>query len=289
VPYTGGNGGVHNGQTVISTGVTGLTATLTPGTFANGASNLTYTITGTPASIGTASFALNIGGQACTLTRQTGFTEHTCGADNVHNGTLTYGSMIDQQGYVYKTILIGNQEWMAENLKTTIYRNGETIANVTDNAQWQSLTTGAWAFYTNDSQYDCPYGKLYNWYAVADQRNICPIGWHVPTDAEWTTLTDYLGGAAVAGGKMKTTLVPNTFPYWIQNNSATNESGFSGLPGGYRFDYGAFENIRYYGSWWSSSEFGTNAWQRRLNYDSGIVTRYNILKTLGNSVRCLRD
>jgi len=101
---------------------------------------------------------------------------HSCGAPKVHNPAKSYGSMTDQQGNVYKTIVIGSQEWMAENLKTSIYRNGEPIENVTDNAQWVGLATGARCYYNNDSQYECPYGKLYNWYAVADPRNLCPTG-----------------------------------------------------------------------------------------------------------------
>jgi len=294
VPYTGGNGGTHNGQTVTSTGVTGLTATLTAGTFANGSGSLTYTISGTPVSSGTASFALSIGGQTCTLTRtvnangQTGITAHTCGATNVHNPSKTYGTMTDQQGNVYKTIVIGTQEWMAENLKTTIYRNGNAIANVTGNNQWADLTTGAWCYYNNNSQYDCPYGKLYNWYAVADSRNVCPTGWHVPTDAEWTTLTSFLGGETVAGGKMKST----GLQYWLApNDFATNESGFSGLPGGNRDGLnGYFYGVGYYGYWWSSPESSTTgAWYRYLSYDDGNAYRYGAYKRDGFSVRCLKD
>jgi uncharacterized protein (TIGR02145 family) len=296
VPYNGGNGGTHNGQTVTSTGVTGLTATLPAGTFANGSGSLTYTISGTPASSGTASFALSIGGKTCTLTRtvnangQTSITAHTCGADSVHNPAKTYGTMTDQQGNVYKTIVIGTQEWMAENLKTTIYRNGNAIANVTGNNQWADLTTGAWCYYNNNSQYDCPYGKLYNWYAVADSRNVCPTGWHVPTDAEWTTLTSFLGGETVAGGKMKST----GLQYWFSpNQAATNESGFSGLPGGYRYYGGSysFGSVGSGGDWWSSTQSSSpNAWSRGLGYSSGSAGRYDVgSKRAGFSVRCLRD
>jgi uncharacterized protein (TIGR02145 family) len=294
VPYTGGNGGTHNGQTVTSTGVTGLTATLTAGTFANGSGSLTYTISGTPASSGTASFALSIGGQTCTLTRTVNDspTPHTCGAPNVHNPAKTYGTMTDQQGNVYKTIVIGTQEWMAENLKTTIYRNGDAIANVTNNSQWVNLTTGAWCYYDNYSQYDCPYGKLYNWYAVADSRNLCPTGWHVPTDAEWETLTSFLGGLAVAGGKMKST----GLQYWFSLGgccsipAATNESGFSGLPGGSRYNNGTFYDIMEDGYWWSSTEDNTDsAWSRFLFFGSGSVDFFNVNKEEGLSVRCLRD
>ena len=216
---------------------------------------------------------------------QTGITQHTCGEDSVHNPDKTYGTMTDQQGNVYKTIVIGAQEWMAENIKTTIYRNGNAIANITDNTQWEGLTTGAWASYTNDSQFDCPYGKLYNWYAVADPRHVCPTGWHEPTDAEWTMLTDYLGGEAVAGGKMK------TISGWqAPNQSATNESGFSGLPGGYRGSDGDFGIVGGYGLWWSSSESGTvNAWYRYLYYNDGGAYQGSSNRRSGVSVRCLRD
>jgi uncharacterized protein (TIGR02145 family) len=217
----------------------------------------------------------------------TGITAHTCGAAIVHNPAKTYGTMTDQQGNVYRTIVIGTQEWMAENLKTTIYRNGDAIANVTDNSQWANLTTGAWCYYNNNSQYNCPYGKMYNWYAVADSRNVCPTGWHVPTDAEWTTLTSFLGGEAVAGGKLKST----GLQYWVSpNQDATNESGFSGLPGGNRYNVGTFFPIGNNGYWWSSTEVSTgNAWCRYVDSNYNSVTRANINKRPGFSVRCLRD
>jgi uncharacterized protein (TIGR02145 family) len=223
---------------------------------------------------------------------QTGITAHSCGATNVHNPAKTYSTMTDQQGNVYKTIVIGTQEWMAENLKTTIYRNGDAITNVTDNTQWSGLTTGAWCSYNNDSQYDCPYGKLYNWYAVADPRNVCPIGWHVPTDDEWTTLTSFLGGEPVAGGKLKST----GLQYWFSpNQDATNESGFSGLPGAYRsYATGGFPSefvfYTFDGYWWSSSESSApNVWIRYLYHDSANAVRYELNKQNGFSVRCLRD
>jgi uncharacterized protein (TIGR02145 family) len=181
--------------------------------------------------------------------------QHSCGATNVHNPNLNYGSMTDQEGNVYKTIVIGDQEWMAENLKTSIYRNGDTIAKNLTSGEWHNTIytqIGAWAFYNNDSQYECPYGKLYNWYAVADPRHVCPTGWHEPTDTEWTILTNYLvGGQVAAGGKLKTTGTQ----YWIEpNQDAINESGFSGLPGGYRYYGGDFLKVGNSGYWWSSSE-----------------------------------
>ena len=213
--------------------------------------------------------------------------QDSCDATNVFNPNLSYGSMTDQEGNVYKTIVIGTQEWMAENLKTSIYRNGEAI-DITGT----SFTTGAWSL-NNDSQYDCPYGKLYNWYAVVDSRNVCPTGWHVPTDAEWTTLTDYLGGQSdenynfFAGGKMKST----GFQYWLNpNTGATNESGFSGLPAGIRIFDGTFSSFGNNGFWWSSSELDTySALGLLLDYNFGYSYRLNNDKTSGFSVRCIRD
>jgi uncharacterized protein (TIGR02145 family) len=198
---------------------------------------------------------------------QTGITAHSCGATNVHNPAKTYGTMTDQQGNVYKTIVIGTQEWMAENLKTSIYRNGQPIATNLTNLEWQNTINtqiGAWSYSNNDSQYDCPYGKLYNWYAVADPRNVCPTGWHVPTDAEWSVLINYLdpnadGGnnfSNIAGGELKST----GLQYWLSpNQNATNESGFSGLPAGNRSSDGTFYNIGSYGFWWSSTENGAGS------------------------------
>ena len=199
------------------------------------------------------------------------------------------GAGVTFNGYTYTSIVLGNgQEWMAENLRTTTYANGDPIPNVTDDNQWEDLTTGAWAHYNNDSQYENPYGKLYNWYTVDDPRNVCPTGWHVPTDAEWTVLSDYLGGSAVAGGKMKSTGTQ----YWSSpNTDATNESGFSGLPGGYRNYNVAFYYVDSLGYWWSSTETNsTYAWNRHLDYYNGGVHRHHSnYKKFGYSVRCLRD
>jgi uncharacterized protein (TIGR02145 family) len=200
--------------------------------------------------------------------------------------------MTDQEGNVYKTIVIGTQEWMAENLNTSIYRNGEAIPTNLDNATWQSTTSGAWAYYNNDASYACPYGKLYNWYACLDARQLCPVGWHVPTDAEWSVLTSYLGDEGVAGGKMKTTGTSEaaTGLWYSPNQSATNSSGFSGAPGGYRDLNGDYLIIGYLGYFWSSSEIDSDlAWFRNLLYDFGVASRPNGHKRLGFSVRCLRD
>jgi uncharacterized protein (TIGR02145 family) len=205
-------------------------------------------------------------------------------------------TVVTFDGYTYAIVELPNgQAWLGENLRTTVYANGDPIPNVTNATQWQASITGAWAHYKNDSQYENPYGKLYNWYTVADLRNVCPIGWHVPTDAEWSTLINYLdpnaGGGNnypnVAGGKMKSTGTQ----YWLSpNTDAANESGFSGLPGGQRLYNGAFSAIANYGYWWSSTveSIGT-AWFRALNSNHGSVHRSATGMASGLSVRCLRD
>jgi uncharacterized protein (TIGR02145 family) len=207
------------------------------------------------------------------------------------------GAGVTFGGYTYATVVLGNgQEWMAENLRTTTYANGDPIPNVTDNTAWTQLTTGAWAHYENNGSYENPRGKLYNWYAVADPRNVCPAGWHVPTDAEWNTLVGYLDPnngnngeySATAGGKMKSTGTQ----YWYDpNTGASNESGFSGLPGGYRSNVdGYFNNAIFTGDWWSASESGAErAWARRLAHVSVGINRFNNFKRDGLTVRCLRD
>jgi uncharacterized protein (TIGR02145 family) len=225
----------------------------------------------------------------------TGTTLHTCGAQNVHNPELTYGSMTDQEGNVYKTIVIGTQEWMAENLNTSIYRNGDSIPTGLSNADWENTINtqqGAWAYYNNDASYACPYGKLYNWYACADARELCPVGWHVPTYTEWMVLTDFLGGEAISGGKMKTTgTIDAATGLWLSpNTGANNSSGFSGAPGGARDFNGGYDLIGDCGLWWSSSESDAYVpWSHLLFYLGGNASLGGSAKQCGFSVRCLRD
>jgi len=217
------------------------------------------------------------------------------GSGSYLNAALSYGTVTDQDGNSYYTIQIGDQEWMAQNLRTTTYANGDTIPNVTDGNQWGELTTGAWAHYENNGSYENPYGKLYNWYAVADPRNVCPNNWHVPTVAEWDTLVNYLDPGIgsdeysyTAGGMMKSTGTQ----YWqAPNEGATNESGFSGLPGGGRgYGNGPFYGLGYYGYWWSASASGwESAWGRNLDYDSAGSGRYDGFQRSGFCVRCVRD
>ena len=222
---------------------------------------------------------------------------NSCGLPNIHNTNLTYGNLIDQDGNMYKTISIGTQEWMAENLKVSHYQNGDTIAVVTDNTSWIGLSTGGTCWYNNDSAtYDCPYGKLYNWYAVTDARNLCPVGWHVPSDAEWNTLIGYLDPmyyqgvsgtqSNTAGGKMKSTGTQ----YWGAPNVADNGSGLSGMPSGFRYGNGSTSLAGSNASWWSATQNNTfNAWFRYVYGGSAGVSRGMNSKAYGYSVRCVKD
>jgi len=180
------------------------------------------------------------------------------------------------------------QRWMTKNLNVATYRNGDAIPKVTSNTEWAALTTGAYCYYNNDSTtYAATYGKLYNWYAVNDPRGLAPEGWYIPTDFEWTTLGTCLGGDAIAGGPMKE--IGTT--HWTNPNSgATNLSGFTGIPGGFRHNDGAFIGIGIYGYWWSSTEVSSpDTWYRALYYNVMDLTRSFWHKRYGLSVRCLRD
>ena len=198
----------------------------------------------------------------------------------------------DIDGNNYSTVIIGNQEWMAENLKTLRYSNGEPIPNV-PGIQWGGLTMGAWCFYNNDSSYNNPFGKLYNWLSVDDSRNICPTGWHVPTDLEWSVLINTIDPFAdggnnlnVAGGKMKSIGTQ----YWISpNTDASNESGFYALPAGCRNPDNSFSYMGYQGYFWTSNESSTNfAWRRDLSWFTGVIDRWSFNKKMGVSVRCTK-
>lgn len=185
------------------------------------------------------------------------------------------------------TIVIGTQQWMSYNLDVAFYRNGDPIPQVTDAATWSALTTGAWCYYNNDSTQGSSYGKIYNWYAVNDPRGLAPMGWHVPTDDEWNTLTTTLGGAATAGGKLKKA---GTLNWTSPNTAGNNNSGFGALPGGYREIFGAFSNININGFWWSSTEnFLSVPFYRYLEYTNGVIVSNINNKKYGFSVRCVRD
>jgi uncharacterized protein (TIGR02145 family) len=182
-------------------------------------------------------------------------------------------------------VKIGAQVWMTRNLNVSRYRNGDPIPQVQDFMQWINITTGAWCYYQNNTSNGVVYGKLYNWYAVNDPRGLAPAGYHVPSDAEWTTLTTFLGGTNLAGGQMKATnlwLAPNT--------GATNSSGFTGIPGGSRDHLGPFYYLGEFGYWWSSSEYSTDiARYCALYYNYAESYQAFYYKANGLSVRCIRD
>jgi uncharacterized protein (TIGR02145 family) len=188
----------------------------------------------------------------------------------------------------YPIVEIGTQVWMAENVKTSHYRNGDAITNVTSNSQWVGQTTGAYCDYNNIASNSATYGKLYNWHAVNDTRNIAPVGWHIASNAEWKTLTAFLGGIDIAGSKLKET---GTSKWPGPNASATNESGFTALPGGSRWQAdGAFGGLGYVSSFWSDTPDGTSAGlEIDLAYDVDTVAFYSDSRTSGYSVRCIKD
>lgn len=199
----------------------------------------------------------------------------------------SFGQGASNQEGASNEVTIGSQVWMTKNLDVATFRNGDPIPQAKTDEEWEKAGENkqpAWCYYDNDPANGAKYGKLYNWYAVNDSRGLAPTGWHIPSDAEWIKLTDFLGGGGVAGIKMKST------NGWENDGNGTNESGFSGLSGGNRNSSVAFGDIGEYGYWWSSTEFKSNfAWYRSLFYDDGNVYRSGDYKLDGFSVRCLRD
>jgi uncharacterized protein (TIGR02145 family) len=213
----------------------------------------------------------------------------------VFNPNLIYGTLTDQDGNVYKTIRIGTQTWMAENLRTTKYRNGDAIPQVSDYLAWTKLGSGAYCNYQNTNNLDsiATLGRLYNWYAISDSRNIAPLGWHMPKDTEWTSLINYLGGTSIAGGKLKET---GTSHWMYPNTSATNESGFTAVSGGWRYfgdgvNIGIFCNAGADGFWWSNIDGNDSYnWGFSLGYNNlEAICKNGYDKVLGLSVRCVKD
>ncbi len=200
----------------------------------------------------------------------------------------------DIDGNIYETVVIGNQTWMAENLKTSHYHSGDIIPNVTNQGDWNELFSGAWAYYDHQSSNEAVYGKLYNWFAVEDFRGLCPPSWRVPSQEDWTILSDHLGGENVAGGKMKATGTE----YWLSpNTGATNDSGFTGLPGGTRIRNDAtgrenfFREMSVAGHWWSSTRHNTlgGAYAFDLTKSNAKLDSELELMRDGLSVRCMRN
>ena len=201
-------------------------------------------------------------------------------------------NLVDIDGNSYKTVYIGSQLWMAENLKTTKYRDGSTITNLTDNRMWGDDLKGAWCYYNNDVTNNNKYGKLYNWYAISSHLNgnkeVCPIGWHIPVESEWIKLIDFLGGTPVTGGKLKEV---GTNLWKTPNASATNSVLFSALPGGNRYDDGSFSGVTIYGDWWALSCIQNgSAVGVSVSYNTAALTK-SPFYSWGNgfSVRCVKD
>lgn len=224
---------------------------------------------------------------------------------NILNGLRCPGitTISDVEGNTYHTVQLGDQCWMQENLKTTTYSNGTPIANITDPDVWFTFLSGAYAWNDNDISWKEPYGAFYNWHATINTNELCPTGWHVPTNEEWNDLIEYIGGTnAPQGNKMKSCRQvdsplggdcnTNEHPRWASNNGhwGTDEFGFSGEAGGYRFYNGAFNPVGFNGYWWSSEDtLGSNAWYVVLNYTLGYVYKGIASQQMGCSVRCLKD
>lgn len=198
------------------------------------------------------------------------------------------GNITDIDGNVYHTVAIGNQIWMVENLKVAKYRNGDPIPNVPNGEKWGGLTSGAYCDYENDSVNVSTYGRLYNWHSVKDSRNLCPSGWHVPTDTDWGALETYMGGNKVAGSKLKEAGAE----HWENpNKGAVNSNGFAALPGGSRYStQGTFGGKTAWGYWWTATQDdATYAWCRSMYATGTNVHRGRTNKIHGNSVRCVKD
>ena len=193
--------------------------------------------------------------------------------------------VVDVDGNVYDTIKIGTQVWLQEGLKTTHYRDGSAIPMITGDSAWSTLTTGAYCVYNNDTSNTNVYGMLYNWYAITNPSNICPAGWHIPTDSEWVVLINYLGGDSIAGAALK-----STGSWDAPNTNATNSSSFNGLATGYRHYNGTFNDMGVLGIFWTSSSYNVNAaWYETLDYRNAQLVPDIILKQAGFSCRCIKD
>lgn len=219
------------------------------------------------------------------------FREHQASnrANNALSTTGVTGAVLDVEGNMYRTVKVGSQVWMAENLATSHYSNGDAIPLLENNQMWNTTSSGASCWYENINAYAKPCGKLYNHYAVTDKRNICPAGWHTPTDTDWLTLSHFLGGISIAGGKLKST----DTGYWEESNTtASNESGFNAVPCGYRYPSGSFSFIGRSGWFWSSSYVEGEPSYYFLTGKSTEMNKFEfstLSRDYGLSVRCIAD
>ena len=214
--------------------------------------------------------------------------------NEVSFGTLPGGAgdtVSDIDGNLYHIITLGKQDWLKENLKATHYSKGEGIHHVVGDSEWASLDKGAYCNYDKNPANADTYGRLYNWFAVEDSRNICPQGWHVPTKDDWQSLIDYLGGTSISGGKMKSTgtLQQGTGLWEEPNTGGTNESEFTALPGGARDQDGSYSMLTFNASFWSASTNGDEAWNHLLTFKYATSEQNSNHKKSGFSVRCIKD
>ena len=297
---SGGNITSDGGETIISRGVcwsTSQNPTIADSKSADGTGTGAFTSSLTGLTAGTTyyvrAYATNSAGIA--YGNELSFLTSSAGT------TVT-----DIDGNIYNTVTIGTQVWMKENLKTTKYKDGTSIPLVTDGTAWSNLSTPGYCWYNNDAAtYKTDYGALYNWHTV-NTGNLCPTGWHAPTDTEWTTLENYLIAngynydGTTTGNKIAKSLASTTL--WTSSSNTgsvgntdypaiRNATGFTALPGGYRYYTGSFDDIGNYGHWWSSTEYSsTKAWYRFVSYDySYVYSCYSMTKNCGFSVRCARD
>jgi uncharacterized protein (TIGR02145 family) len=223
---------------------------------------------------------------------------HSCGAPDVHNASITYGTMTDQEGNTYKTVVINGQEWMAENLNTSVYRNGDSISHIQDANEWDNTASGAWCYPNNDETKACPYGKLYNHLVITDSRNVCPVGWHVSNNQEWSDLINYLDPASPP---LEDDNYPNNAGADLISVSEnptqqTNSSGFSMLLAGNRSPYSGYDFNEYElgeSAFFWTSELVTNsideAWARTHDLDEEEVELDPHSIGNGGTIRCVRD
>ena len=294
IPYSGGNGKNYDALTFNSTEIDGLIAKLPAGTLQNGAGSLVFDVAGIPSNYGVGTFTIQFGSQTCKVS-------FTVERPTSGNGPV----IVDVDGNSYKTVFIGSQHWMGENLKVSKYNDGTFIPNIKVDSLWQKDSLGAWCDYDNNPSNGIEYGKLYNWYVVNPKtiKNVCPSGWHVPTDAEWTILIDYLGGTNVAGGKMKEVGTA----HWKTASTGTNSSLFTALGSGVRLSQGYFGvapwmaswqsagiGIRSY--WWSVSEYSSDYAINRYIDESGNFIGKDLpgntpnfsYKKSGLAIRCVK-
>jgi uncharacterized protein (TIGR02145 family) len=274
---TGGNVSYDGGATVTTRGVCWSTST-------NPTINNSKTTDGT----GTGSFTSSITGLTAGITYFVRAYATNSAGTAYGNEIIFSTSIADIEGNNYKTVQIGSQLWMAENLKTTKFRDGSSISLISNNLDWGSMTTPSYCWYNNDTIANkVTYGALYNWYAVVSPNMLCPSGWKVPSDVDWTTLMDFLGGSDFAGDKLKEV---GTLHWSSPNNGATNATGFTAIPSGGRGNDGVFWNLGLYSLFWSATSFSsTNAWYRSIENQYSIVFRYDYSKKGGFAVRCLKN